>query len=530
MDEALVAAACGPLGAARLHLRGTVQGSAGRRPSTSSCSRTSSAASPDHALLQPAPRRPLRRERPPHRRGAVQGVRRAPCRGGRARPARGGRALHQGRLVIAGRRLRQRQPRQRGEGAGRARRARSCVTADPAGRRARTLVRARGRRLRGRMDETGAPAGWPGRSGPRIAAGRPLLGICIGYAAPVRRRARSTATPGLGVAARARAPFRARAQGARTWAGTGSGRRDPAAPRGDPRRARTSTSCTRYFPEVSAALQAERAGAHCDYGRRFPALVVRDTLSAASSTPRRARRGAAAPRELRPPRRRQREAAPARDRLPGHRSPGRPLRAAGAGPARQRDGLRRRPGGDGAPLAARGARRLHVVDLDAAFDGAPAPRRPDRARSWRRSRPSPSRWAAACATWPPSRPRSAPAPAGPCSGRRPVEPAVLRGGVRAVAGPDRRRGRRARRQGGGARAGPTCCRSRRTSWSAARRPRARRACIYTDMRRDGMRRGPNLEATAALAARGRRARSSRRAGSRSSTISSASRPAPPWPG
>ena len=49
----------------------------------------------------------------------------------------------------------------------------------------------------------------------------------------------------------------------------------------------------------------------------------------------------------------------------------RPLRAPARGPRRRRDRVLRRSRGDGRALGVAGAERLHVVDLDGAFAGAP---------------------------------------------------------------------------------------------------------------------------------------------------------------
>ena len=145
MDETLVPAAVDFCGRAGVRVRAdALEGKSGRRPSTASWRRSSSAAS-STAPVQPAPRGALRRERAPHDRGAVQGVRAGDRRGGAARPARRRacrrprvRSPRERRAAVVDRRPGKRQPAQRREGAGRAR--------APTRRRQRRRRRGRARR------------------------------------------------------------------------------------------------------------------------------------------------------------------------------------------------------------------------------------------------------------------------------------------------------------------------------------------------------------------------------------------------
>ena len=150
--------------------------------------------------------------------------------------------------------------------------------------------------------------------------------------------------------------------------------------------------------------------------------------------------------------------------------------------------------------AERGARRLHVVDLDGAFDGAPrhaaliramveaVPAVPVEVGGGLRDLATLEAALGTGARW---------AVLGTAAA---LEPAVLEAACASVAGPDPRRGGRGRRTGGGARVDRRASAHGARAGRAARRPRARRRAIYTDVRRDGTGRGPNLEATAALAA------------------------------
>ena len=139
-----------------------------------------------HRAVQPAPRGPLRRERAPHDRGAVQGVRAGDRGGGAARPARRRRAVDQGdahlvsaSVVVAD------------LGSGNLRTVEKALAA--VGRARRDQRRRRRRRARGQAGRPGqgafgACAAGLDRGGGAlrqsvmsvIRAGRPFFGICIG--------------------------------------------------------------------------------------------------------------------------------------------------------------------------------------------------------------------------------------------------------------------------------------------------------------------------------------------------------------
>ena len=263
-----------------------------------------------------------------------------------------------------------------------------------------------------------------------------------------------------------------------------------------------------YYPEVSAALRAEGVrAAHCEYGRPLPGAgrarpAVRHPVPPGEEPG----LGAPAPRELRPARGRRGGGArviviPAID-LQG----GRCVRLV-EGRADSATVFGDDPVAMARRWAERGARRLHVVDLDGAFDGAPRARRPDprdggggpgRPRRGGRRPARPRR---------PSRPRSATGARWAVLGTAAaLEPAVLEAACarwpgRILVGVDAVDGRVAVR--GWTDVLPLTAHELVEPRGGRRAPRG---AIYTDVRRDGTGRGPNLEATAALAARRRGAR------------------------
>ena len=156
-----------------------------------------------------------------------------------------------------------------------------------------------------------------------------------------------------------------------------------------------------------------------------------------------------------------------------------------------------------ARFAAAGAPRLHVVDLDAAFTRATAERQATTTRRSRRivaaSAGAESRWAAACARWTIARGCSTWASGSRCWARR-------RSRIRRWS---RRRARAGRQRivvAVDAREGKVAV----EGWTEATAADAvdvglavaragAGAVLYTDIARDGMRGGPNLDATARLA-------------------------------
>ena len=256
-----------------------------------------------HGPVQPAPRGPLRRERPPHRRGAVQGVRPRRPGGGDGRPARGRRAVDQGHAD----RVSARRPRVAvaivDTGSGNLRSVekalaaggrRPGVTSDPdavAGGRQGGRARAgRVRRLRGRPGPGRRGAARGGARGD--PGGQAVPRDLPGPAGPVRgqrRGARLSPAWGSCPAACARfqppPPLKVPHMG---WnecrRGSGGGTRGARAGR---RTGRTSTSCT----ATTRRRRERRRGAV--YGATAGVLrggAPATTCSPASSTPRRARR------------------------------------------------------------------------------------------------------------------------------------------------------------------------------------------------------------------------------------------------
>jgi imidazole glycerol phosphate synthase glutamine amidotransferase subunit len=253
-----------------------------------------------------------------------------------------------------------------------------------------------------------------------------------------------------------------------------------------------------YYPEVSAALEADGVrAAHCEYGVRFPALVARDRLYGTPVPPgEEPGLGPPAPGELRPARGGTRRA---HDRHSRDRPSERPVRPAGRGAGGQRHRLRGRPVAMARRWAERGARRLHIVDLDGAFEGTPrhaaliramveaVPGVPVQIGGGLRDLPQLEAALATGACW---------AVLGTAAA---LEPSVLEAACRRwpgqiLVGVDAVDGRVAVR-------GWTDVLSL-TAAELTRRAAAAGAVavVYTDIRRDGTGRGPNVEATAALAA------------------------------
>ena len=209
MDEALVSAAVDFGGrAAFVYRADTLKGRLGRHLRRE-LGREFFGGFVGRRALQPPPGGPLRRERPPHDRGAVQGVRAGDVGGGAPRPARGRRAVHQGNAHVvsanASRRRRRsgkRQPAQRREGAGRAsarRRRRSPPTPTRSRGRTSWWCRARARSAPARPGWTAA-AGALRQAVLDVIHARPAVPRHLHrHAAPVRDSEENPDARGLGI-------------------------------------------------------------------------------------------------------------------------------------------------------------------------------------------------------------------------------------------------------------------------------------------------------------------------------------------